>query len=122
MFGRYGTDIITPKDDFTSYYFWGVTRGYKVGDPAIDEFWRISIKAAFEGQDEPIIEAQQQMLGGQSLEEALPVMISVDAASTRVRRVLARLIGSLFFYFLVIEYSGTLVFTTKLQSHDRPPY
>lgn len=89
----YGTDIITPKDEFTSYYFWGVTRGYKIDDPSADQFWRIAIKSAFEEQDEPIIEAQQLMLGTQDLEDAQPVMFSVDAASSRARRVLAKLIN-----------------------------
>ena len=89
----YGTDIITPKAEFNSYYFWGVSRGYKVDDSSADEFWRQAIKAAFEGQDEPMLEAQQRMLGTRTLDEAQPVMISVDAASTRARRVLAKLMA-----------------------------
>lgn len=90
----YGTDIITPKDEFNSYYFWTATRGYKVGDPGADEFWRQAIKAAFEGQDEPMIEAQQRNLGRRTIEEAQSIMISSDAAAMRARRVLAKLIAS----------------------------
>ena len=89
----YGTDVITPKDEYNSYYFWAVTRGYKPGDPAADEFWRRSIKLAFEGQDEPMIEAQQQMLGTRSLQEMRPMLFSVDAAAARARRILAELIA-----------------------------
>lgn len=89
----YGTDIITPKDETSSYYFWGVSRGYKINDPAAGEFWREAIKAAFEGQDEPMIEAQQRMLGTRTLEEAGPVLFDADAAAMRARRVLAQLIA-----------------------------
>lgn len=89
----YGTDILTPKDAYTTYYFWGVTRAYKIDDPAADEFWRMSIKDAFEGQDEVIIEAQQRMLGKRLLEDMNPVFFSIDTAAQRARRVLAKLIA-----------------------------
>tara|TARA_R110000787_G_scaffold215561_1_gene324640 strand:+ start:28 stop:1140 length:1113 start_codon:yes stop_codon:yes gene_type:complete len=87
----YGTDILTPKDATTTYYFWGITRSYKVDDPAAGELWRQVIKGAFEGQDQVIIEAQQRMLGSRTLEEANPVMFASDAAAQRARKLLARL-------------------------------
>lgn len=89
----YGTDIITPKDRFSSYYFWGVTRNYRVDEAAADEFWREVIRRAFEGQDQVMIEAQQRMLGTQTLEEAGPVMFASDVAAQRARRLLARLVA-----------------------------
>ncbi len=89
----YGTDILTPKDRFSTYYFWGVTRGYKTTDPAAGELWRQVIKGAFEGQDQVIIEAQQRMLGQRMLEDMKPVMFSSDVAAQRARTLLARLIA-----------------------------
>lgn len=88
----YGTDILTPKDATTTYYFWGITRGYKQDDPAAGDLWRQVIKGAFEGQDQVVIEAQQRMLGARSLEEAGPVMFASDVAAQRARKLLARLI------------------------------
>lgn len=88
----YGTDILTPKDATTTYYFWGITRSYKVDDPAAGELWRQVIKGAFEGQDQVVIEAQQRMLGQRRFEEADPVMFASDVAAQRTRKLLARLI------------------------------
>jgi vanillate O-demethylase monooxygenase subunit len=88
----YGTDILTPKDATSTYYFWGITRSYKQNDPAADELWRQVIKGAFEGQDQVVIEAQQRMLGTRSFEEANPVMFASDVAAQRARKLLARLV------------------------------
>ena len=88
----YGTDILTPKDESTTYYFWGVTRSYNVGDPASDAQWREIIKHAFDGQDKPMIEAQQKQLGDLDIDDMNPVMFSADGGSMRARRVLAALI------------------------------
>lgn len=88
----YGTDCITPKDSKSCYYFWAFARNYRIDDPSVDEFWTESIKVAFEGQDKPIIEAQQAMMGDRTLEELGPVLIAADAASTRARRILRKLI------------------------------
>ncbi|MGQ0700624.1 MAG: Rieske 2Fe-2S domain-containing protein [Panacagrimonas sp.] len=89
----YGTDILTPKDQFNTYYFWGITRGYKQNDPAAGELWRQVIKGAFEGQDQVVIEAQQRILGTRSLEEAEPVMFASDVAAQRARKLLAKLVA-----------------------------
>ena len=89
----YGTDILTPKDETHTYYFWGITRAYKITDPAAGETWRQIIKGAFEGQDKIIIEAQQRILGSRSLEETDPVMFASDAAAQRARKLLAKLIA-----------------------------
>ncbi len=88
----YGTDILTPKDRFTTYYFWGITRAYKIDDPAAGELWRQIIKQAFEGQDQIVIEAQQRLLGRRELNEVRPVMFASDAAAVRARKQLAQLI------------------------------
>jgi vanillate O-demethylase monooxygenase subunit len=88
----YGTDILTPKDEHTTYYFWAATRNYKIDDPAVDEQWRKIVELAFDGQDKPMIEAQQRMLGTRDIEQMDSVMLSIDAGATRVRRVLSSLI------------------------------
>lgn len=89
----YGTDILVPKDQYTTYYFWAVTRAYSINDAAAGEMWRMSVKGAFEGQDQVIIEAQQRVLGSRSFEEAHPVMFSIDSGAQRARKLLSKLIA-----------------------------
>lgn len=89
----YGTDILTPKDATTTYYFWGITRAYKTDDPAAGEMWRQVIKGAFEGQDQVIIEAQQRMLGETAFDDAKPVLFASDVAAQRARKLLAKLLA-----------------------------
>jgi vanillate O-demethylase monooxygenase subunit len=88
----YGTDILTPKDEHTTYYFWGVTRSYQLEDPAADAQWHKIIEMAFDGQDKPMIEGQQRMLGERDIEDLDTVMFPADAGAVRARRVLSALI------------------------------
>ena len=89
----YGTDIITPKDGKSSYYFWAFSRNYAIDDPTVDEMWSAAIDIAFAEQDKPMIEAQQALLGDCDLMELAPIMVSSDVASTRVRRLLRKMIA-----------------------------
>lgn len=89
----YGTDIITPIDATHSYYFWAVSRNHDIDRQDITEFWQFSIDGAFVGQDQPMIEAQQRMLGARSIEEMSPVAIPADIPGGKARRVLKRLIA-----------------------------
>lgn len=88
----YGTDILTPKDQFSTYYFWGITRNYKIDEPAAGQRWEQIINLAFEGQDKVMIEAQQKALGRRSIDELDPVLLLSDGGVQRARRVLASLI------------------------------
>lgn len=88
----YGTDIITPIDATHSYYFWAVSRNHDIERQDITEFWRSSIDGAFVGQDKPIIEAQQRMLGNRTIDDMRPVAIPADISGGKARRVLQRLI------------------------------
>ena len=88
----YGTDILTPKDAKTTYYFWGISQNYALDDESQDDAWRGSIYQAFECQDKPLLEAQAKMMRGKSLEELDPVLLSSDTGPVRCRRVLDKLI------------------------------
>ena len=88
----YGTDILTPKDEHTTYYFWGVSRSYAQNDSSAGDAWCEAIDGAFNGQDKPMIEAQQKMMGQRTFEELSPVLLTSDSGAMRVRRVLTNLI------------------------------
>lgn len=89
----YGTDILTPKNATTTYYFWGFTRNYAIDDENVDKMWEAAIDVAFVQQDKPIIEGQQRMLGSREIGDVDPVIVSSDVASGRVRRLLKSLIA-----------------------------
>ena len=90
----YGTDILTPKNETSTYYYWGIARSHDKDSADIDEKWTHAIKIAFGTQDKPMIEAQQNMLeslGVVDLDEVDPVLLPMDSATVRCRRVLDRL-------------------------------
>ena len=90
----YGTDILTPKDQTSTYYFWGVARDHDKDNDEMGKIWTSAIEVAFGTQDKPMIEAQQGMLeslGVTDLDEVDPVLLPMDSATVRCRRVLDRL-------------------------------
>ena len=90
----YGTDILTPKNQTSTYYFWGVARDHDKDSDEMDKIWTSAIEMAFGTQDKPMIEAQQGMLealGVIDLDEVDPVLLPMDSATVRCRRVLDQL-------------------------------
>ena len=91
----YGTDILTPVNAGLTRYFWTIIRDYARDDPKQDQLWEGSIKVAFEGQDKPMLEAQQRMLelrGGIDIDDFEHASINTDGGPVRVRHVLNKLI------------------------------
>ena len=91
----YGTDILTPRDAGSTYYFWGVSASNGHDGPHVLEAWEGAIDAAFSGQDKPIIEAQQAMIrqrGGNDIEDVENVLLPSDSGPLRCRRVLHEMI------------------------------
>lgn len=92
-----GTHLVTPSTPGNcTYHVAAVRLGASRGDRDAELAEQLSAlrKYAFDAQDRPILEAQQRaydLAGGQ---DALrPVMLSIDAAPLRARRVLARIIS-----------------------------
>lgn len=90
----YGTDILTPKDENATYYYWGVSRDHDKDSAEMDEIWTQAIKTAFGTQDKPMIEAQHAMLrsiGAHDIDDVDPVLLPMDSATVRCRRILDEL-------------------------------
>jgi vanillate O-demethylase monooxygenase subunit len=91
-----GTHLVTPSSKGKcTYHVAAVRIGESLGsdDAAISEQLSVLRRYAFDEQDRPILEAQQRaydMAGGP--DSLRPVMLSIDAAPLRARRVLARII------------------------------
>ena len=85
--------ILTPETETTTHYFWAHARSDRRQDTKVSEQIARALRTAFETEDMPMIEAQQEMMGTIDLWSLHPVLLPADAAAVRVRRMLARMIG-----------------------------
>lgn len=84
--------IMTPATDTTTHYFFANARNFKIDDPEMTVLFRELIANQFLGEDKPMIEAQQKMMGTTDLFSLKPVLLPQDVAAVRVRRKLESLI------------------------------
>ena len=86
--------LITPESATSTHYFWIHTRNRLIEDGSIDERTRAIISNAFLTEDEPMIAACQEYMGGQEFFPLQPVYLPTDYAATRCRRNLERRIAA----------------------------
>lgn len=84
--------LITPESEGSTHYFWIHTREAKAGDPEVDAATRNIIQNAFMNEDEPMIRACQDYMVGQDFFALKPLYLDTDAAGTRCRRIMERII------------------------------
>lgn len=90
----YGTDILTPADESTTHYFWGITYQHGMNDPDVAAAHEKAVQRAFVQQDKPMIEAQQgaiRLRGATDIEDVESIWLDTDAGPKRARLVLKRL-------------------------------
>jgi phenylpropionate dioxygenase-like ring-hydroxylating dioxygenase large terminal subunit len=81
--------IITPETDTSTHYFWYSSRNRRVGDPETDARLRAVVNKAFTSEDEPMIAACQENMGGSGdLRRLRPISLASDEAALRARRIL----------------------------------
>jgi vanillate O-demethylase monooxygenase subunit len=111
-----GTHLLTPSTPGKSYYHFAAVRlradeSPAERDPAVAEQLSALRRFAFEEQDRPILEAQQRAYDRAGGREALrPVMLTIDSAPLRARRVMARMIAA---EHARLQDDGALVGTTS---------
>ncbi len=91
----YGTDILTPADETTTHYFWGITYGQGMDDPRVASAHEKAVQLAFVQQDKPIIEAQQRALrlrNATDIDDVKSIWLDTDAGPKRARLVLKKLL------------------------------
>lgn len=91
--GAHGTlqaHFPTPETRNTTHYFWAVTKNADHGVPI--DLLHDGTRQAFEGEDQPIIEAVQQRMGSDDFWKKQPIILEEDGAAIRARRVLDQLI------------------------------
>jgi phenylpropionate dioxygenase-like ring-hydroxylating dioxygenase large terminal subunit len=92
-FDVHAAHVMTPKDQFNTHYFYGSTRNYRTDDLEFHNFQSRVIRAAFEHEDKPIVEAQQRAMGEAEFFSLKPVLLQIDAGPVQARRMLAQLIA-----------------------------
>jgi vanillate O-demethylase monooxygenase subunit len=90
----YFNHFLTPETPTSTHYFWSVSRAFKIDDEAVDHGIEQAVQVAFVGEDVPIIESVERLMGGKSFEEMRPVLLTADAGALRARRVLRKLIAA----------------------------
>jgi vanillate O-demethylase monooxygenase subunit len=83
-----------PADEDSSHYFFCSTRKFKLDDAAFNAMLREVLHRAFAEEDKPMLERQHVNLRGADFESLKPALLSIDNASARARRALARLIDA----------------------------
>lgn len=86
--------FMTPETDRSTHYFWAGARSFRVDEPELDERGLRLVEMAFAGEDKPMIEAQQAIMGDVDFWSMKPVILAGDAAGVLARRVLAKLIAN----------------------------
>ncbi len=86
--------LLTPAGAQETHYFWAAGRNRLLDDAEIDAGFRASVTRAFTEQDAPMLEAAARYMGTTDLFGLQPLMLPVDAAAVRARRVLAGLIAA----------------------------
>jgi vanillate O-demethylase monooxygenase subunit len=84
----------TPEGPRRTHYFFSMSFPRAMG-PVAEQLAAqniAAVRAVFEAEDRPIVEAVNQRMGGVDLFALQPVLLSSDAAAVRARRLLARLI------------------------------
>lgn len=86
--------VMTPAQERETHYFFCHTSDIVTRDPTVAPAVKQLLMTAFEGEDAPMIEAQQQRIGSRSFADLEPVLLPTDNGAARARRVLERLIAA----------------------------
>jgi vanillate O-demethylase monooxygenase subunit len=84
----------TPISETETHYFYAMTVPKVLGEQAqamADEAVQ-QVRAPFEFEDAPLIEAQQRNLGEKTMTEMKPLILNIDAAGSAARRRIDKLL------------------------------
>ncbi len=87
----WSTHLITPEDETHTQYHWAYVRNFGLDDPEMTRLLHDGAKATFM-EDVVMIEAQQERLGGVSIEGCMD--IAADGPPLQMRRIMDTLIAA----------------------------
>ncbi len=82
-----------PETETSTHYFWIHSRNRLMDDVSIDDRTRAILSNAFLTEDEPMMQACQENMGGAEFFSLRPIYLETDFAGTRCRRTMERLIA-----------------------------
>ncbi len=82
--------LLTPATETSTHYFWALQRQRLVDSAELDAGIQTGVTYAFEHEDEPMVRAVAERMGGKSLFEMRPALLPQDEAAVRARRILAK--------------------------------
>jgi phenylpropionate dioxygenase-like ring-hydroxylating dioxygenase large terminal subunit len=85
---------MSPETDTTSHYFMCSTRRFLMDNQEFSTMLRAALTQAFEQEDKPMLEKQQQRMDTADFWSLEPVLLGIDTAAVLVRRALDRLIAN----------------------------
>lgn len=86
--------VMIPATERDTHYFFCHTSDAVTRDPSIAATIKQILLSAFEGEDAPMIEAQQERIGARNFFDLMPVLLSTDSGAVRARRALDKLIAA----------------------------
>ncbi|WP_144140863.1 aromatic ring-hydroxylating dioxygenase subunit alpha [Paraburkholderia sp. BCC1884] len=84
--------LVTPETSTTSHYFWAICRNFELDNATLDDEIRAGTEYAFVHQDERLLQALQENMGGREFWAMKPVLLQGDGAAVRIRRRLDKMI------------------------------
>ncbi len=84
--------FLTPETEASTHYFFGFGLSKKLGARAseVAQYAVDMLMGPFRDEDLPMLEAQQQALGGRDFWSARPLMLPIDGGALRARRIMER--------------------------------
>ncbi len=82
--------LLTPETATTTHYFWWAGRNTQLEDENLSEQLREGFTQAFKLEDEPMIADIQRRLGNKNLMDMQPLLLSIDNAAVRARRIVEK--------------------------------
>lgn len=88
-------NLITPADENETHYFWNQCRNMRTDDAELDKMIHAGVSKTFATEDAKIIEDSLPLMGGNSdLMSLNPVLLPIDEASIRTRRIMSQKIAA----------------------------
>ncbi|MDA7089205.1 aromatic ring-hydroxylating dioxygenase subunit alpha [Pseudomonas sp. SA3-5] len=84
--------VMTPESENTTHYFYANTRSFLQDDIEYNRMLNEMLVGIFAGEDKPIVEAQQRLMGSDDFWSLKPILLAGDAGAVRARRILAGMI------------------------------
>jgi phenylpropionate dioxygenase-like ring-hydroxylating dioxygenase large terminal subunit len=86
--------FLTPETESKTHYFWSICRNFKLVDAELDQQIRAGTEYAFVEQDERMLRAIQEQVGGRDFWSLRPMLLHADKGPARVRRTLDEMIAA----------------------------